>query len=165
MSDPGGPGGPSSRVGAAGEKGSGLWKWVGGVVAAILAGVLVFILTHPGGPLNPVTPSPPAAIGAAIDNVQLSTGTPCCKFSVEVTITGFKGQKCLLSYIEIDASTGAQGTEQNAMTLTPEADTDQARGTVYAPITRAGTFVVRFILYDPKGTPRALSSLDATVSS
>ena len=71
------------------------------------------------------------------------------------TITGFKGQTCLLSYIEIDAGSGAEGAEQNAVRLTPEADTDRARATVQTPITRAGTFVVRFILYDPRGTELA----------
>lgn len=34
-------------------------KWLAGILASIVAAVAVWWLTHPGGPLNPVTPTPP----------------------------------------------------------------------------------------------------------
>lgn len=32
------------------------WKWVGGIVGTIITGVVVWWLTHSGGPLNPIKP-------------------------------------------------------------------------------------------------------------
>ncbi len=37
-------------------------KWFGGIAASLIVGLLIWFLTHAGGPLNPITPTPTTPI-------------------------------------------------------------------------------------------------------
>jgi hypothetical protein len=144
------------------EKGAGspsLIAVVTGIVATIVGSVVVFMLTREGGPLNPPKPTtttrpsiaeaPPLA--GEITDVQLSRGRPCCTYSVQVHLLGFKSQPCMVKTTIIDAASGNQGRPGTGPSFVPESNDDQATQEITVPIPRSGNFMVRFILYDPKG--------------
>lgn len=50
------------------SSGSSIGKWIAGITATIIGAVVIWWLTHPSGPLNPVPPTPrPKAILKIID--------------------------------------------------------------------------------------------------
>jgi hypothetical protein len=130
-------------------------KVAAGVAISAIAGIVVWVFTHPGGVINPVQPTPPAQLGGNISSATISNGNPCCTFAVRVSIQGFNGQPCQLEWVLVDASTGAATTPQPAVTLTPQADTDTADPNVMVPISIRGSYYVQFILVDPNGVELA----------
>jgi hypothetical protein len=124
-------------------------------VISAIAGILIWVVTHPGGVLNPTQPTPAAALGGSVSNVQMSNGQPCCTFTVRVTIQGFNGQTCQLDWILVNAVSDAKTTAQVGARLTPQADLDTAEADVMVSVTIPGRYYARFILLDPNGTELA----------
>lgn len=65
-------------------------KWVAGLIAAIMAPVAVWWLTHPGGPLNAVKQTPPPLVGSSPDPSESKTvdhkGLIACGHSLDAPI-------------------------------------------------------------------------------
>jgi len=94
---------------------------------------------------GPQAPAPPM-IGDIVD-IQLASQHPCCTFSVQVRLSGFNGQHCLLRATLINAADGSE-TRSDERIFIPEADAYQARADVSVSAIAAGTYIPRFILYD-----------------
>ncbi|MGY1770366.1 hypothetical protein [Blastococcus sp. SYSU D00813] len=140
---PAGPGG--SPDGGSGETRG---KWLAGIVASAVIGPLaVFFLTREGGPLNPEDPPP---LGGDISAVELSTANPCCSFSVNFQLEGYRGQDVTIEAVITEATTGVQSDPFPVTVVQPEADRDQAVITSEVPL-EAGTFTVTYVLIDPDG--------------
>jgi hypothetical protein len=123
-------------------------KLIAGVMSGVLAPLLIFALTRPDGPLNR---EDPPQLGGDIVDLDLSSASPCCIFSVGVEIDGFNGEPTVLNTSIIDAESGDALNSWDVLTFEPEADTDRARADAEVPIVDSGSYVVRFVLYDPDG--------------
>jgi len=86
----------------------------------------------------------------------------------DVLLEGFAGQTCRLRWSLVDAATRVRVPEANLVdqpgwpigTFTPGGNRDQASGEVWvAPPARAGTYLVRLELEDPRGV--RLTALDS----
>lgn len=131
---------------------SGLWGWVAGLSALVVGGLIVFLLTKPGGALNPnppASPTPAPTLAGHITKVDLSVTRPCCTYSVQAHIQGYQGQQCPMTYIVIDARTGAEGAPQTPMSFVPNSSDDTGSADISVPLNAAGVYYLRFLLYDP----------------
>ncbi len=128
--------------------GSGKW-WFTGILGPIIVGLVIWYLTSSNSPFH--HPKPPVTAGS-IEAVNRNSGTPCCTFSVKALIQGYDGQTCPLWATIIDANTGAQGTPFQVNGYVPQAGEDEGAFNDYVPITRSGSYIVRFTLYAPNGT-------------
>lgn len=86
-----------------------------------------------------------------IADVQLATGSPCCTFSVQVKLEGFKGKECPVRWTLVAANTGRSAPGSGETAFMPEANIDRARTDIEVPVYVAGSWFVRFVLYDPDG--------------
>lgn len=135
-----------------GGNGGDRWKWwVAGIVASVLGGLVLFVLTHEGGPLNPKPDPPTPPMLGEITDVQMGTASPCCTFSVQVKLEGFNGQTCPVRWTLINLDTGAEEPGAIELQFTPEADVDQARADASVQVSTPGEYEVRFVLSDPDG--------------
>lgn len=123
-------------------------KLLGGIVVGVIVTVAGFLLTRPGGPLNPKN----VPMAGEITSVDYSSGND---FSVRVELKGFNGQECVLTWNLHDADTRSPVsgfTEQPGAAFEPESDEDSARTDVTIEVPpRTGTYFVRFVLEDPDG--------------
>lgn len=130
-------------------------KWIGGIIATVLGGVILFALTREGGPINPAKPTTipstePAPRGGDIIDAQMAIARPCCTFSVQVRIAGLRGQTNELRWSIVN-SVGSLFPVPQGVSFIPDANVDQARADAVVSITNPGTYYVRFVLYDPNG--------------
>ena len=114
-------------------------KWLGGITAAVIAPIVVLFVTQK-----------PPAMGGDIADVQSVATNPCCTLSAQVSLKGFYGEVCHLRATIVNTSTGEEAPGDE-VTFIPEADEDQARSDIGVSADGPGTYVVRFILYDPDG--------------
>jgi hypothetical protein len=125
-----------------GTRGGAVAAAVVGAIITVLGSIGVFWLTHVGGP---------AVMGGTITDVQLTSGDPCCTFSVRVKLEGFKDRECTVYWSLVDVYTGFEEMRGPGLGFVSEADVDQARGDIEVPVRSAGTFVVLFFVIDPDG--------------
>lgn len=128
--------------------GGNAWKWVLAIATPLVSGLLLFVFTRPGGLLNPKDPPPR---GGDISEVQLSDNNPCCTYSVNFTLKGFKGQTAHIRAYAVDAASGQPAGASLSWPAKPDADEDQALLTAHVP-QRRGKSYVTFELVDPHGT-------------
>jgi hypothetical protein len=93
-------------------------------------------------------PAPPPAMFGDIVEVQSGRHNPCCEFSVQVKLSGFKNHDCTLLSTLINTADGSE-TPGYEVIFTPEGHVDQARASASVPAMTAGTYIARFVLYDP----------------
>ncbi len=136
-------------VPAAGQAGETRWKWIVGlVVTAVLGPLTVFVLTREGGPIVDEDPHP---LRGDITAVELGATNPCCDFSVEFALEGFRDEPATIWAVVTNQDSGAQGEEFEMWEVRPEADRDAAAVTGTIPFYDTGTFTVTFILVDRDG--------------
>lgn len=161
---------------------------MGKVIAAVIAGmvsiaasVIGFAIEHSDGadptPVSVTTPSPdptepspspepteapePSVMGGDIFEVELSSGDPCCTFSVGVELEGLQGEESVLSVVVFDADFDEAIDGWDVATLEAEADVDRAHTDAEVMIDVAGHYYLRFILYDPDGVELDHAETDA----
>ena len=127
------------------RSGNSVGKWIGGVAAAVVGGVLLLLVTQ----LIKPDPAPPTS--GTLDSVQMVTASPCCEFAFRVSIKGYNSQQLPVYAQIIDNDSGAGGQWAPVITLTPSTNDDTASEVVTVPVTRPGNFYVRFVLNDPNG--------------
>jgi len=120
------------------------WIGLSAIAGLLTAGVAVVGLFLPED-----KPPAPAALGEITD-VQIGSRNPCCTFSVQVVLNGYKGQDCLLRAVVINSVDDSE-TAGGELTFIPEADSDRARADAPVSPPSTGTYTARFILYDPDG--------------
>jgi len=135
-----------------GNGGDRAWvKWVAGIGASVLGGLVLFVLTHEGGPLNPKPSKEAPPMSGDITDVQLGTPDPCCTFSVQVKLAGFNGRTCPVRWTLVNLDTGEEQSSAEELRFTPEANVDQARADAGVQVPTSGNYLVRFVLLDPDG--------------
>jgi hypothetical protein len=140
---------------------------MGKVIAAVVAGVVSiaasvvgFAIEHadsaaPAPVSAEASPAPesseaePSVMSGDIFDVEMSSGEPCCTFSVGVELEGLQGEATVLNVVVIDAQLEEAVNSWDVVSLEAEADLDRARTDAEVPIDYAGSYIVRFILYDP----------------
>jgi hypothetical protein len=132
-----------------GKRRRGAVKWIGGIATAVITAVLVLIFT------NWVKPPPHPPMGGYINDIEYVSTNPCCQFSVNFTLKGFKGQRAHLEAIVNDSDANTAYETVDLGTARPDADEDQASFPAELPIERAGDFDIAFVLFDPRGTELA----------
>jgi hypothetical protein len=120
-------------------------------MSAVVGPLVVFFLVRDGGPLNK---KPPPSMGGTISDVQIAALNPCCSFSVNFTLEGFRGKTASVEAIVTDANSGATAGPVPAFTAVPDADKDQASYTADIPMSGypPGNYVVTFVLHAPNGS-------------
>jgi hypothetical protein len=88
-------------------------------------------------------------VGDIVD-IQVANRLSCCTFSVQVLLSGFSGQDCLLRATLINVVDGS-AIHGAQLIFTPKANTYQARADASVSASAAGTYTARFILYNPDG--------------
>ena len=137
--------------------------WVSGILGPVIVGLVIWGLTHSGGPLNPnpattTTRTTPASEFGTIEGVALTTTSPCCNYTVRTTISGLIGQDCTLGYLLTNNTRGVAYREVAAVSLTPQATSDTANSSVSVPVSVPGQYSVVFVLRGPNGTELARSA-------
>jgi hypothetical protein len=90
----------------------------------------------------------PVMIGDVVD-IQLAVRHPCCTFSVQVRLSGFRGQECFVRATLINVVDGSETRGDEI--FTSEADAYQARVNVSVSAATPATYIARFILYASDG--------------
>lgn len=132
-------------------------KWIGGLAATLIGGVLVFFLVGEGGIFNPTNPPPR---GGSIDDITLATASPCCELSVGFKINGFRGQPLSVWHQLVNADTGGRDEWVQDFTATPDADQDSARQIYPISITNPGRYYVVMVINDPRNVEIARRQSD-----
>jgi hypothetical protein len=102
--------------------------FLSGTAALDTAGVAVAGLVLPKADSRPRDPAP--AMFGDITDVQIVSRNTCCRFSVQIALSGFKGQDCLVRAMLINWRDGSE-TRGDELTFTPEADADRARADAF----------------------------------
>jgi hypothetical protein len=125
-------------------------KWIIGLVATAVIGPLVlWYLTHEGGPFNAKNPPP---LGGDISQIQPGRMNPCCTFVVNYSLRGFRGQEAHMKTFLTNTQTGIRTQQIKAFDPVPDSDVDQASQETTVMIIGRGQYQVTFVLQDPKGT-------------
>jgi hypothetical protein len=145
---------------AKGESGGHGWRnaIITGVVT-LASGLILFAATKPGGFLNPTpppTPPPPQspiAMGGSIVSADMTIVKPCCTFTVKVHLTGLQGSQSPMTWVLINADSGAVigKPEQVPSPFGAEAQDDTASESVRIPVLPVGRWYVQFVLYNHSG--------------
>lgn len=131
------------------------WVGAGATLVAAVITAIVAVKTHDA----PSPPLPgPTQMGGEVSNAQMSIAKPCCRFSVQLTAYGFKGQTLQLEGTVVDATTGAQGSPSSESFIM-QADTDRANADFPVDLQGArGRYYMTFVLRDPNGMELGRSS-------
>jgi len=133
---------------AGSDSGRGNWL-ITAIVGPIIVGLIIWFATSSNSPIHHAKAG---VTGGSIEAVTVDNGTPCCTFDVKASIQGYDGQWCSSKAIIINSDTGDQGSPIDEASYQPQAGQDEGVATDTVPITAAGNYIVRFILYAPNGT-------------